>query len=366
MSKKTKMSIGIGLLAVAVLITIFILIFNTDEMEKKNIIKIGYIMSGKKDDSGWNSTHYEGIKAACETLGTELLIKEDIKEFSGNCEKAIEELAKVGASMIVLSSYNYSEEVKDVIKEYPEIVFYSNSSEYHEENMTSYFARMYQARYLSGIIAGMMTKNNKIGYVAAMENNEVNRGINAFALGVRRVNKEAEVFVHWTGTWEDKELEVAAANTLIEEIQIDVITYHQNRAYVAEIAEEKGIFCIGYHMPPEKMYFNYLTTVECEWELVYQELLSEFLKGKGNLKENYWIGLKAEAVGLSEYSSLVSEEIKKEVELAKQEILSGKAVFSGTIYDNQGNLRCNESEMISDKVLLEQFDWFVEGVKIYE
>ena len=361
-----KKGIGILFVAIAVLTAIFLLISKIELLEEKDSIKIGYIMSGKKDDSGWNSTHYDGIKVACEMLGTEFLIKEDIKEFSGECEKAIEELVKAGASMIVLSSYNYSEEVKDIIKEYPEIVFYANSSEYHEKNMTSYFARMYQARYLSGIIAGMMTKTNKIGYVAAMENNEVNRGINAFTLGVRRVNKEAEVIVHWTGSWEDKELEVAAANTLIEEEQIDVITYHQNRAYIAEIADKEGVFCIGYHMPPEKVSSTYLTTVGCKWELVYKELLTEFLKGKANLQENYWIGLEVGAVGLLEYSSLVSEEIKLEVELAKQEILSGKAVFSGSIYDNQGNLRCNEDEMISDKVLLEQFDWFVEGVRVYE
>ena len=90
------------------------------------------------------------------------------------------------------------------------------------------------------------------------------------------------------------------------------------------------------------------------------------MKGKGNLQRNYWIGLEAEAVGLSEYSSLISEAIKTEVELAKQEMISGKAIFSGLIYDTKGKLRCSEGEMISDEVLLEQFDWFVKGVKIYE
>lgn len=361
-----KRGIGILFAGILVLITIFLLISNTELLEEKDSIKVGFIMSGKKDDSGWNSTHYDGIKEACDTLNVELLIKEDIKEFSGKCEKTIEELAKAGVNLIILSSYNYSEEVKDVIKEYPEIVFYANSSEYHEKNMSSYFARLYQARYLSGILAGMMTKNNKIGYVAAMENNEVSRGINAFTLGAKSVNKEAEVLVYWTGTWEDKELEVAAANTLIDEEQIDVITYHQNRAYIAEVAQEKDIFCIGYHMPPETIEPNYLTTVVCEWEFIYKELLSKFLKGKANLQENCWIGLEVGAVGLSEYSVLISEEIKKKVELAKQEILSGTAVFSGIIYDNQGNLICNEDEMMSDEVLLEQLDWFVEGVRIYE
>ena len=323
-------------------------------------------MSGKIDDSGWNSVHYTGIKSACDMLGAELLIKEDVKESSGMCSSAIKELVKAGANMIILSSYGYSEEVKDMIKDYPEIVFCANSSEYHDKNLISYFARLYQARYLSGIIAGMMTENNKIGYVAAMENDEVNRGINAFTLGVRRVNKEAEVLVYWSDTWEDKEKEVIATNTLIEDAQVDVITYHQNRAYVAEVAAEKDVYCIGYHLPPEQISSTYLATVMCEWELVYKELINEFLKRKGNLQRNYWIGLEEEAVGLSDYSSLISEEIKEEVELARQEIMEGKAVFSGLIYDTRGQLRCYEGEMISDEALLEQFDWFVKGVKIYE
>lgn len=363
-NKKSK--IGILFIAIIIIVCIFILIFKTESSEEKIMMKIGYIMSGKIDDSGWNSEHYNGIKSACDTVGVELLIKEDVKEFSGACVLAIEELKQEGASMIILSSYGYSEEVKDIIKEYPEIVFYANSSEYHDENLTSYFARMYQARYLSGIIAGMMTKNNKIGYVAAMENNEVNRGINAFTLGVKRVNEDAQVIVHWTGTWEDKEKEVTAANTLIKDAQVDTITYHQNRAYVAEVAEKNGVYCIGYHLPPDNPSSTYLTTVKCEWKLIYQELLSELLKGKANLQRNYWIGLEAEAVGLSEYSSLVSNEIKTEVEIAKQEIMSGKAVFSGLIYDTRGEIRCNEGEMISDEVLLEQLDWFVKGIKIYE
>ena len=364
MSKKYKM--GILFIAILIIVVIFLLIFKIESSEENVTLKIGYIMSGKKEDTGWNSEHYIGIKSACDMADIELVLKEDVKEFSGTCNLAIQELAKAGANMIILSSYGYSQEVKDIIKDYPEIVFYANSSEYHEANMTSYFARVYQARYLSGIIAGMMTKNDKIGYVAAMENNEVNRGINAFTLGVKRVNKDAEVVVYWTDTWEDKEKEVIAANTLIKEAQVDIITYHQNRAYVAEVAAEQGIYCIGYHMPPENVLPTYLTTVKCEWELVYKELLGEFLKGKANLKRNYWVGMEVQAVGLAEYSALISEEIKTEVEIAQQEILSGRAIFSGSIYDTTGRLRCREGEMISDEVLLEQFDWFVKGVKVYE
>lgn len=359
---------GRGLLCLAVslviLAGIFFIIFFMGK-GKSDKVKIGFIMSGAIGENGWNGMHYDGVKAACEKLGTELLIKEEVPEFTGACNDAIRELERAGAKMIILSSYGYTEEAKELVKQYPEVVFYGNSSEYHEENMTSYFARMYQARYLAGIIAGMKSKSQLIGYVAAMENNEVNRGINAFTLGVRRVNPNAQVLVSWTGAWDDEEKEKNAAKSLAE-AGADVLTYHQNQPNVVAVAEEAGIYSIGYHTAVEGVSEKHLAAVVCDWSTVYEEIIREFLIGKANLKDNYWIGMEAEAVGLAALSSEVSSEIQEVLEQAKQEMLNGKDVFSGVIYDNEGKLRCGEKEVISDELILERFDWFVEGVKIYE
>ena len=363
MSKKGWIWLGI-LTACVVAVIMAIILFGGEETDQKE--KIGFIMTGSVEEHGWNGMHYDGVKQACDKLDVELIVKEYVSEFSGECIKAIHELVDEGASMIILSSYGYSEEAKEVVKEYPEIVFYANSSEHHDENLTSYFSRMYQARYLAGIVAGMKTSSGKVGYVAAMENNEVNRGINAFARGVRRVNPKAEVVVNWTGDWDNAEREKAAALQLIQEESVDVLTYHQNLANVVEVAEQEGVYSIGYHIAAEGCSEKNLTSVVCEWNLVYEEIIRSYLVGKGNIQDNYWIGLEAGAVGLSPYSSEVGESVVSEVEVAKQEILSGIEVFSGVIYDNTGMLRCGEKETISDEVLLEQFDWFVEGVRFYE
>ena len=349
-----------------IMAAIFALILFLGKEKEEPGIKIGFIMTGSTEESGWNGMHYSGVKEACEKLGTVLLVREHVKEFSGECIQAIRELAAGGASMIILSSYGYSEEVKELVKEYPQITFYTNSSEFHDVNMTSYFARMYQARYLAGIVAGMKTTSGKIGYVAAMENNEVNRGINAFTLGVKRVNPDAEVVVNWTGDWENEEKEKEAARQLVTVEHVDVLTYHQNRANVVETAEAENVYSIGYHIALKGYSDQYLTSVVCNWTLVYEEIIRAYLVGKGNIKDNYWIGMEAEAVELSQYSPEVTAEIVKELEAAKREILSGRDVFSGVIYDKDGTLRCEEKETISDEVILEQFDWFVEGVRIYE
>lgn len=366
MNKRLGKLIAVIASAVLVVVLIVLIIMMTGREERKEVEKIGFVMSGEMDEAGWNGMHYAGVKAACDKLGTALLVKENVAEFSGQCKTAIQELVEEGAGMIILSSYNYSEEVRELVKQYPEIVFYVNSSEYHDINMTSYFVRMYQARYMAGIVAGMKTESQKIGYVAAMENNEVNRGINAFTLGVRSVNPEAEVVVTWTGSWDDKEQEIAATKELIEKENVDVLTYHQNQPNVVEAADAAGVYSIGYHQALEGYSSKHLTSVVCNWEVVYEEIVREYMVGKANKNDNYWIGLEAEAVDLSAYSAEVTAEIQKEIEEAKIRLVTGKDVFSGVIYDNTGTMRCDEMEFISDEILLEQMDWFVEGVRFYE
>ena len=93
--------------------------------------------------------------------------------------------------------------------------------------MTTYMGKVYEARYLSGIVAGMKTKTNKIGYVAAYNFGEVIRGINAFALGVKSVNPDATVEVAFTSTWYDPAIEKQAAQTLLNK-GCDVMAQHQD------------------------------------------------------------------------------------------------------------------------------------------
>lgn len=328
--------------------------------------KVGFIMTGGIKDQGWNGKHYQGIKKACEMLGVDLLIKENIAEGTRQCETAIQELIDDGAKAIILSSYFYPQEVKEVINAYPDIRFFSISAEYHADNLTSYFGKMYQARYLAGMIAGMQSENDRIGYVAAMPNSEVNCGINAFALGVKSVNQDANIYVVWTDSWENKEREIEAAKQLIDELGADVITYHQNQHYVAEIAEERGVYSIGCNERLEGQSDKYLTAVVWDWNSLYYEIIREYITENSPMERRRWLGMDSGAVQLGELSSAVSDEARKKVEQEKEELIAGKIIFAGTIFDNEGRMRCDAKEAISETVLLEQMDWFVDGVVMYE
>ena len=361
---KKKRTALLGILVLLVGILAAVLLFMGRSSSKKE--KIGFIMTGNIGEEGWNGMHYEGVSAACKNLGVELYVKENIIEFTGECGPAIEDLVKQGCKMIILSSYGYAEEVKDIIEKYPQISFYNSSFEYHSDNVTSYFSRMYQARYLAGIVAGMKTDNNKIGYVAAMPVSEVNRGINAFTLGVKRVNPDAVVTVAWSNEWDNEAEERKQADKLIEDVGVDVITYHQNQTYVADEADKLGVYSIGYHQRLNNGSDKHLTAVVGDWKSTYEAIIKQYLRGNSQDYKVYWVGMDENAVKLADFSAAVSEDIKSEVSKATHEILSGKDVFSGVIYDNKGTLRCKEKQAIRDEDLLEHFDWYVEGVEIYE
>lgn len=363
MNKVGLRQIFLLILAGLVLIATIVLIIVTGS-EKNTSHVVGLIITGETDDDGWNSAHYNGVIAACEKLGTKLIVKENVTEGSGKCADAIHELVNEGAGMIILSSYSYSSETKEVIDSYPQIAFYAISSEYYAKNITSYFGRMYQARYLAGIIAGLQTESDSIGYVAAMPNSEVNRGINAFTLGVKSVNPKATVYVHWTGSWDDEIRETAAAEALISDKSADVLTYHQNQHYTAQTADKAGVYSIGYNEVAEGLSEKYLTAAVWNWDALYYQIIREYVQGQPNAVERRWFAIDSGTVSLSDFSPLVKETALQAVKEAQNRWLKGEDVFSGELYDNNGVLKCNQNETLTDEMLFENMDWLVEGVEI--
>ncbi|MDK2985590.1 MAG: basic rane protein, partial [Clostridia bacterium] len=231
------------------------------------------------------------------------------------------------------------------------------------ENVGTYFGRMYQPRYLTGLIAGMKTESNLIGYVAAHPIPEVIRGINAFTLGVRAANPEAEVKIVWTNTWYDPAAEKEAALSLLD-AGADVIAQHQDTPGPQQAAQERGAFGIGYNtdmrdFAPEAN----MTSPVWNWGPYYVEVVEAVKNGTWK-SEQYWGSIADGVVGVGAYNEdLVPEEAKKLVEEKLAIMKSGELeVFAGPIKDQEGNVKVKEGESLSDEEML-GMDWFVEGVK---
>jgi len=172
----------------------------------KEDIKVGVIHIGNPaDGSGYTFAHDQGIVGMQETLGLEdgqIIRKNNVNDSDPTAtETAILECIEEGANIVFGTSWGYMDTMEALAAEYPDVIF-SHGTGYksNDTNLNNYFGRIYQARYLSGIAAGLKTETNLIGYVAAMgqENSEVTGGINAFAMGVNSVNPEAQVYVKVT------------------------------------------------------------------------------------------------------------------------------------------------------------------------
>lgn len=323
-------------------------------------LKVAFVYVGPIGDAGWTWAHDQGRLYLEEQLDVETAYIESVPE-GADSERVIEDYAKQGYDIIFTTSFGYMDPTVTVAEKYPDTIFEHCSGYKTADNVATYFGRMYQPRYLSGIVAGMATETDIIGYAAAFPIPEVVRGINAFTLGVRSVNPEAEVRVVWTNTWYDPVKERQAAEGLLDQ-GADVIAQHQDTTEPQKAAAERGLYGIGYDADMGAIVGDQvLTSPIWNWGVYYVDTVKAVMDGTWE-PHQYWGGLEDDVVALAPFSPLVSEETKTLVEEARQRITGDEwDVFCGPINDQDGNLRVAEGECLSDDEML-SLDWFVEGV----
>lgn len=337
--------------------------FGTRRAEQKD--KIGFIILGDIREPGWNASHYQGVRTAAAEYGMELFVRDNVKERSGQCWDAVQDLAEKGCGLIYLCSYNYAPEVKDLINAHIKIKFVTYSQTIQLNNLTSCFVRMYQGFYMAGALAGLKTRTNVLGYVAAKHNPSVVQAINAFTLGAQRVNKNARVVVAWTDAWADPYKEKVNVQRLVKEADADVISYYQDDHAAAEAAERMGIDFIGYNTKLEGYSEHHLTDVYCHWDMFYRNVLQRYLKGGLRDKQEFFLGIENGVVELAPFSKAVPEDIKAKLKSIEEELKQGHLIFSGQLYDMEGNLRCGEKESLSEDAVFKEMDWIVRGVELF-
>ena len=342
---------------------IFVIRIHQQETDvTKTKTKVGFLLNGKLNDHSWGESHYNGMEISARELNLDVIYKEEIPE-DETCVEVIEDLIADGCKIIICNSFGYGEWVLACAKEHPEIYFFHATGVEQLDNLSTYFGRIYQMRYLSGIVAGMQTETNEIGYVAAFPIAEVNRGINAFTLGVRLVNPDATVCVKWSNSWTGEEENAEATRELIETHKIDVLAMHTDAMSPLEIADENGIWTIGYNVDNSEQFPDtYLTAPVWNWESFYEPRILECLQGKFQ-GVHYWEGVETGIVDLSPFTENVKPGIAEKVEEERSRLKSGTFdVFYGPITDNEGKVRVKEGQSMTDDTLLNDFFWYVEGV----
>ena len=340
----------------------------------KDEIKVGVIhLSDPADGSGYTYTHDLGIQGMQQNLNLsddQIVRKINISDTDADATRAaIQECIDEGCNIIFTTSWGYMETTAEMAVEYPDIYF-SHGTGYmsNGKNFNNYFGRIYQARYLSGIVAGMNTKSNKIGYVAAMDstNSEVTGGIDAFAMGIYSVNQNAKVYVKVTNSWFDPDGEKAAAEMLLN-MGCDVIAQHCDTEYPQTLAQEKGVYSIGYNSDMSKNAPEAcLCSVIWNWSAYYTSAVQSVIDGTWD-GSNYYGGMNENLVGLTSLADFCADGTEEKVEEAKAAILSGEnGVFDGVIETNTGETVGKEGKTLDDATITGGIDWYFKTVEVVE
>lgn len=320
------------------------------------------ILASKKDAPGWPKEMTGGLQQACDDLGYDLYIEDEVPVGSGECSRVVEKLVARGVKRIFLANPGYQEEAEALAARYPRVSFFANSvGENVSDSILAYSVRYYEVRYLAGVLAGMRTSTGVVGYVAPFPAAETRRGINAFALGVQSVRPGARILLKWTGQWISPEKEEEAVYRLKLE-GADVLCYFAATRSVAEEAERQDLTYIDFHKSPYRS-GNCLAAIETDWQAVFTELLR--MNSRRDEERVYWRGMFDKVVRLRPVDKLTPREETAFVR-ARAALWQGYPVFSGEITDQAGVRRCSAGEVIPDGDILSRMDWLVRGVELVE
>ncbi len=325
-------------------------IFNrlTTIMRHDDKIKVGFALAKDTKTSSWSYAHELGrmhldkvLKDNVETLSIQQ-VPESIDAYDN-----LNTLVEQGCEVIFSTSPEMINATLKLALNHPNVIFLNCSNTYSFKHVRTYFGRIHEPRFLSGIIAGALTKANKIGYIATCATAEVIGGANAFAIGVKMVNPNARVFIDWTCEWDDEERTHSAGLRLARK-GADILSHH-NTLTNRKFSKEYGVYTIDYNKTtdtyePE----NYLCVPVWNWGIFYEKIVRGILEGglrsvegtsKGKIW-NYWWGMDSGILDFFYSKKVIPLETQKLVDLLKQTIVEGKFnVFLGPLYDQKKVLR---------------------------
>ncbi len=340
------------------------------EPVSKDDIKLGFLYIGDVTDMGYTYAHHQGTLYMQKELGLrddQILIKKNVAEDSA-AETAIRELVEQGCSAVFATSFGYMDYMEELSEEFPEVIFlHCSGYKSNETNFANYFGRIYEARYLSGIAAGLKAKemgNNHLGYVAAFTTiPEVVYSLDAYYLGAKSVNPDVTMTVKATNSWYDPTAERQAADALVA-AGCGIISQHCDTTGPVVAAQEAKLFAVGYNADvtefgPDAV----LTAPVWTWGIYLTDAVQKIIDGTW-APENSLMGLSEGLVGLAPLTKNVTEGTQEAIDAAAATILDGSfGVFVGPIKDNTGAEKVAEGTTLTPGEIL-GIDWFVEGITV--
>jgi len=328
----------------------------------QSALTVGAVYVGSVNDYGYNRAMKDGLdvmKAAIR--GVILLEAENVPE-TAEAERVMEGMIQQGARLIFATSFGHQQFAFNLAKKHPDVVFEHAGGWMQAPNFGNFFAATQAAWYPMGVAAGKMTKTNTLGFVAGVPIGYIIGDVNAFALGARSVNPQAQIRVVVTGSWSDKAKEASAASALIDQ-GADVVTMHvDSPVTVLQTAESRGVYSIGFNSIEARRLApkGWLTGLGFAWGPFMTATAKSVIAGNftpAMVREGLGEGM----VAVAPFGSAVPADTQALVTAAVDRIAKGYNPFTGPITDNTGTLRIKERESWGgDK--MGNFDWYVAGV----
>ena len=351
-------------------------------------LKAGFVYVGPVGDYGWSHAHDVGRKFAESKLPwLETVFIESVAE--SDSARIIDRFVQgEKVDVVFTTSFGYMDDTVKAGAKYPDKLFMHCSGFKQTPNVGTYFADLYQTYYLNGLMAGAMTKTNKIGYVAAFPIPELIRHINAFALGIKAVNPKAKVHVKWIYAWYGPDKAREAAEALIAE-GCDNLAFTEDTPAVIEVGQEhtekgKQIYTYSHYSPMQQYGKDSVVSGQLvDWGVMYVKILQDIYNGSWKKDDLWWLIAEKAAILGGSFDNIINpifvDELKmKMVDTADfgkisvydlilkryEQMQKGPDVFDpydGPIKDNTGKLKIKAGQRASKGDLL-SIMYYVDGV----
>ncbi|MGF6767725.1 basic membrane protein A [Paraburkholderia sp. GAS199] len=332
----------------------------------KEKVTVGMVYVGPRDDFGWNQSHALAAQSLRSVAGVTVDEEENVPETIA-VRKTMESMIQLDdASLIFGTSFGYFDPYMiELAKANPNVQFRHPTTlrtpGKHPDNLGGYFGYLDQAHYVNGVAAGLSTRTNKIGYVAAKPIGIVLRNINAFTLGVRKVNPNATVKLIFTGDWSLPVREAEATNALVAG-GCDVIACHvDSPKVVIETAEQHGAKTCGHNVSQASLApKGFITGAEAKWSTAYRSFTADIAAGR-KLPNTMYGGYDRDLVASTPFGAGASPAARQAALTAIADLKSGKPMYAGPVKSNTGKLVLDKATGNYDPIL-DKTNFLVEGV----
>lgn len=325
------------------------------------VLDVGFVYVSPVGQYGWTHEHDRARQVMAQTLGRRVRTRwvESVSE-GPDSERVMRQLADDGAGLIFATSFGYLEPALRLARERPALKIEHAGGYKTSENLSTYNARFYEARWLAGYAAGMHTRRGAAGYVAGFPVPEVVQGINAFTRGFRAARADGVVRVLWLNAWFDPTLERDAAVSLIQ-AGADVLTHHSGSTAVAQAAQSAGVRLIAYQSDMRRIAPQaQLAAIVPDWSGHYIQTAQAVLERRWRSRRT-WGAMRDGMVQLTGWDTNVDPGLRRNVDARRAAMDAGReGPFVGRLVDQRGTVR--QAEGVMTDAAIDTMDWFVEGV----